>query len=429
MRAPLLLLLLAIPAAAQEAVAIVGGRVITNAGAPIEGGTVLMAGGRVTAVTRAPPPPGHRIVDATAKWVTPGIFPAMTQLGLVEVNAVEPANDTEAGRAPASAALDAAVAFNPTDSAIPIARLEGVTAAASAPTASRTLFVGQGMVVSLAEGVTRPLKPRAFQYVVLGERGAATAGGSRSAAWVELVNALEEASRVRSGLLPILRDQHRDLRVTREDAEALVPVVTGEVPLFVRVDRASDIRQVLTLKARYPAIRLVVVSGREAWLVARELAAAGVGVVTTGMDNLPDDFEALAATMENVGHLVAAGVTVGLGTPNLDPSFQPRLLPQYAGNLVAEGRLPGRVGLSWEQAFATITSGPAALLGLADMGRIAPGARADVVVWDGDPLELASAPTTIFIGGVEQPMESRQTELARRYRPGAPGDLPPAYRR
>jgi imidazolonepropionase-like amidohydrolase len=430
MRALLAILLLTAAPAATENIAIVGGRVVTNSGAPVEGGTVLISGGKVAGIVSGPAPQGYRTIDASGKWVTPGLIPAISQLGLVEVNAVDEANDTVARKSPASAALDLSRAYNPADTSIAITRIEGATAAVSAGLPGEALFAGQGMIISLKEGATQPLRPRAFHYVSLGEAGADNAGGSRPAAWNELLNALEEARRVQTGILPAMRDQHKDLRVTRDDAEALVPVITGEVPLLVRVDRASDIRQVLTLKARYPAIRLVLVSAREGWMVARELAAADVAVITSGMDNLPAEFEAVAATMSNVGRLVAAGVTVALGTPNLDGSFQPRLLPQYAGNMVAQGRLPGGVGLSWDQAFATITKAPADIFRRADMGRIATGARADLVVWDGDPLELSSAPVAVLIDGVEQPMTSRQTELARRYFPKAPETgLPKAYSR
>ena len=87
----------------------------------------------------------------------------------------------------------------------------------------------------------------------------------------------------------------------------------GAQPLLVRVDRASDIRQVLKLPQMYPGIRLVLVSANEGWLVANEIARAGVPVITLGMNNRPDSFEALGATMSNVGRLAAAGVKVALG--------------------------------------------------------------------------------------------------------------------
>jgi imidazolonepropionase-like amidohydrolase len=180
----------------------------------------------------------------------------------------------------------------------------------------------------------------------------------------------------------------------------------------------------------YPGIRLVLVSANEGWLVADEIARAGVPVITLGMVNRPDNFEYLGATMSNVGRLVASGVKVALGTPDLDASFQPRNLPHYAGNLVAQARLPGGVGLTWDQAFASITRAPAEIFGLPRHGVLGQGAPADVVVWSGDPLELASAPEQLFIRGVPQSMESRQTKLARRYLPGQDRtQLPDSYRR
>ncbi len=427
-----LALLLAGPAVAQERVAISGGRVVTNAGAPLDGGTVLLSGGRVEAVlpAGAAVPAGYRALDARGKWVTPGIIAGMSQLGAAEVHAVDETNETVARSAPASAALALEVGLDPDETAIAITRIEGVTAAITAPFPGRTIFAGQGAIISLGDGVRQPIRARAFQHVAYGEMGSRIAGGTRPAAWAEIVNALDEAQRLRNGLVSPMRDQHRDLRVTRDDAEALVPVLAGAQPLLVRVNKAADIRQVLRLRTLYPGIRLVLVEAAEGWMVADEIARARVPVITLGMDNLPGRFETVGATMSNVGRMVAAGVTVALGTPDLDVSFQPRLLPQYAGNMVAQARLPGGVGLSWDQAFAAISRAPAEIFGLVDMGRLAPGARADLVIWSGDPLELSSAPEAVFIGGISQPMESRQTKLARRYLPGQPETgLPKAWTR
>jgi imidazolonepropionase-like amidohydrolase len=423
------LLLAAAPLAAQERIAITGGKVVTNNGAPIEGGTVLMNDGVVVGVQAGVAvPAGFRQVDATGKWVTPGIIAGISQIGSAEVAGDDSANDLAARTGPATAALMLEAALNPNETSIPIARADGVTMAIVGPGPGRTVFAGQGYVLSLAEGTRQPMRPRAFQYVAYGERGAALAGGSRAAAWSELTNALEEA---RTRQRPHGdRDQSRDLRLSPDDAEALSLVLRGAQPLFVRADRESDIRQLLKLPTMYPGLRLVLVSANEGWLLADEIARAGVPVVTLGMNNRPDSFEAIGATMSNVGRLVAAGVTVALGTPDLDASFQPKNLPHYAGNLVAQGRVPGAVGLSWDQAFAAISAAPAKIMGLSTHGVLKPGAAADVVVWSGDPLELASAPEAVFIRGVPQKLESRHSDLARRYMPGRDRtQLPDAYRR
>ena len=426
-----LLLAASTQAIAQERIAIVGGKVVTNVGAPVEGGVVLLNDGVVVGVGPAGTavPANFRVIDASGKWVTPGVVAGLSQFGAAEVSGVSSSNDLSARQSPASAALMLDGAFNPNETSIPVGRAEGVTAAIVGPSPGRSLFAGQGYLLSLAEGTTQPLQPRAFQYVVYGETGANLSGGSRPAAWIELNNALEEARRVQRGAAPN-RDQSRDLRLTHEDAEALTLVLRSAQPLLVRVDRASDIRQILKLPQMYPGLRLVLVSANEGWLVADEIARAGVPVITLGMNNRPDSFEALGATMSNVGRLVAAGVKVALGVPDLDASFQPRNLPHYAGNMVAQARLPGGAGLSWDQAFAAITRTPAEIFGLSGMGVLKAGATADVVVWSGDPLELATHPEQVLIRGVPQSLESRQTQLARRYSPGRDRtQMPEAYNR
>jgi imidazolonepropionase-like amidohydrolase len=127
--------------------------------------------------------------------------------------------------------------------------------------------------------------------------------------------------------------------------------------------------------------------------------------------------------------LQAAGVTVGLGVFGGDSGAQARNLPYFAGNAVAQASVPGGVGLTRGEALATITRNPARIFGLADLGTLEVGKRGDVVVWDGDPLELTSAPTAVLIDGVAQPMTSRQTMLRDRYRTLTRGALPLQYPR
>ncbi len=107
---------------------------------------------------------------------------------------------------------------------------------------------------------------------------------------------------------------------------------------------------------------------------------------------------------------------------------QPRYAPQFAGNLVGLSRVPGATGLSWGQALAAITSIPADILGeSAAFGSLKPGLAADVVIWDGDPLEVSSIPVTIYISGRPQPLVNHQSRLRERYRHSSEGALPKAY--
>ena len=407
-------------------VAITGGHVATGLADPVDA-TVLIRDGRIVAVGNIAVPAGATVIDATGKWVTPGIIAALSQVGLSEVDEGTPSNDTAARRAPFSAGLDAAAGLNPAGSPVAVTRSAGVTRAAVALSPTRTIFGGQGALITLAAGPDLLTRGRAFQVVELGESGARIAGGSRPAAFAALEEGLAEARDLAANRGRYRALEPREALLTRFDAEALVPVVEGRMPLVVHVERASDILNVLRLRGRYPALKLILTGADEGWLVARELAAAHVPVITGTLDDRPEQFEALAATRSNIGRMTAAGVTVAIGSFGDGTGNQTRNLPQFAGNAVAQGRVPGGTGLGWTQALAAITSVPARIWGMADTGSLGAGKRADVVIWDGDPLELASAPTTVMIDGVVQPLGNRQTELRDRYLQLPHDTLPLAY--
>jgi len=138
----------------------------------------------------------------------------------------------------------------------------------------------------------------------------------------------------------------------------------------------------------------------------------------------------LGATQSNIGRMKDAGVKVAIGMINDRDSHQLRYTTQYAGNLVSLEKLPNASGLTWDEAFAAISSVPADIMGVGEThGSLKAGKAADVVVWDGDPLELSSAATTVIIDGVEQPTGNRQQRLRDRYARPTEGDLPKAYDR
>ncbi len=410
-----------------ETIAITGGTVAIGDGSqPIKGGTVVIANGRVVAAgAGVAVPAGARVVDATGKWVSPGIIAGVSTLGLMEGYGMSETNDLSADKSPFSAALDMSTAINPTGQRIGVERAAGITRAFVIPSAGNTMFGGQGAVIDLGADMDPVTRPRAFQYVELGEDGMGPAGGSRPAAYALLKVALGAASNPASADFA-----SKDALITRQDAEALAPVVRGTQPLLVHVERAADIRSVLALKKQYPAIRLVLVGATEGWMVADQIAAAGVPVIAAALLDLPEKFESIAATQSNVGRLAKAGVTVAISNADISEGPYESYLAQYAGNLVALTKIQGAQGLDWGAAFATITSKPAAAIGMdGELGSLRPGRRADVVVWDGDPLELSSAPTAIFIDGVAQPTTSRQTRLRDRYLDPVEKGLPKAYER
>ena len=438
----------AAPALAQDMAITNATLVIGDGSAPIPGGAVVVRAGKVVAAgVGIAVPAGVRAIDAGGKWVTPGLVVAVTDLGLVDVEAVEESNDAQGKGSPFNAALDIAPAINPDNLPIRVSRAGGVTRSAVAPGSSGSIFAGQGAIIDLGADPSAVTRARAFQYVELGEDGARAAGGSRVAAHALFRNALREAGQVsaRTPLTGIARAaptpqgddipvdprqnatrtaRDSDVLLTRFDAAALVPVVNGTQPLYVHVERAADIRAVLALKREFPKLKLVLVGCAEGWLAARDIAAAGVPVLATPLTDLPNQFEQLAATQSNVGRMAAAGVKVALG----DFGDQPRYAPQYAGNLVALAKMPGASGLTWGQAFAAISSVPAEIIGMGGrFGSLKPGLAGDVVVWDGDPLEGSSGVLQVWIDGVAQPLSNHQTRLKERYLNPTEGALPKAF--
>jgi imidazolonepropionase-like amidohydrolase len=449
----------AAPAAAQT-FAITGGTVALGDGSqPIPNGMVIVRDGRIVAAgdVRMKLPPGTQVIDATGKWVTPGIVGGFTRLGLAEVDlSADGSDDSTAKDSPFSAALDTSTSLNPLSEPISVNRADGVTRALVVPNAGKNIFAGQGAVIDTGADMDPITRPRVFQFVELGETGKDKAGGSRAAAHVLFRNALREAaelSRYAQPLQVVRREQptaieqpvvrnpnesriygpgaHRseDVLLTRFDAAALVPVLQGRQYLLVHVERASDILQILELKREFPSLKIVLVGASEGWTVADKIARAGVPVIASAVNDLPAAFEQLAATQSNVGRMRAAGVKVSIGTIDDTDTRNIFWERQYAGNLVALQRVPGATGVSWGDALAMITSKPAEAIGMGgEIGSLAPRRRADVVIWSGDPLEGSSAAEQVFIDGVRQPLSTHQTRLLQRYRYLPRRDLPEAYR-
>jgi imidazolonepropionase-like amidohydrolase len=414
------------PIAAQT-VAITGGKVIVGDGsAPIEGGTVLIRNDRVVAAgSNVTIPADAQRIDATGKWVTPGIFAGFSRVGLVEVGAVRQTNDINAGDSVFSAALDVQYAINPFASPIAVNRAAGVTRAVVSPSTGSSIFGGYGAVIDLGQDENPITRARAFQFVELGETGHRRAGGSRAAAHIHFRALLNEARTYARN--PAAFDS--DL-LKASDAKALLPVINGQTKLLVHVESANDILKVLELRKDFPALKMVLVGVNEGWRVADHIAASGVPVLASALSDLPYGFEDLGATQSNIGRMKDAGVKVAIGMINDRDAHQLRYSVQYAGNLVALNKVPRATGLTWDEAFAAISSGPAEIMGMgAQLGSLKAGRKADVVIWTGDPLELSTQVEKVMIDGVVQTLSNRQQRLRDRYRNPTPGALPKAYDR
>lgn len=410
--------LAASPFALAQPVAIYGEKVWTGTSqGTISDGVVVIDNGRIVAVGPASTRVPAGAAEVRAQWVTPGLISAFSRTGLSEVSGVDDTNDAGAGSSPFSAALNAADGFNPDATSIPVTRLDGFTRIAVAPQAETKLFGGQGFLADTSGLTGSVFRERAFAYVVLGERGAALSGGSRPAAWAALRGAFDDVRFFGARYM-----SHNEGNVlTRMDALALMPAVKGEQLILFQASRTSDLNAIMDFKEQNLSLRVAIVGADEGWRVARRLAALEIPVIIDAVSNLPSSFSQLASTTENAKRLAEAGVTVAI--VNLDDdSHLARLATQVAGNAVANG-------MDFDEAMRALTSAPAEIFGMTGLGVLAPGARADVVAWDGDPLEVTSAPSAVYIDGESQPMESRQTKLRDRYRTIDESQRPMAFNR
>ncbi len=395
---------IALGAAAQD-VAIVNAKVWTGTDAgTLENATVYISNGEIAGLgVNFAPPSGTEIINADGNWVTPGIFAPFTRTGIVEVGAEDSTNDTSAANSEFSVALRAADGFNPAATPVAITRIEGVTRIAVAPSNGGSLIAGQGFLADTSGDADSVTDPRAFVFIDLGETGAGLAGGSRPAAWAALRGAFADAR----GYPARFMAHNEGDTLTRADAQAFGRAVRGQQLILIAAHRASDLRMIMALKQDNPSLNLAVVGADEGWMVADELVAADIPVIIDPFQNLPASFAQLGATSKNAERLIAAGVETAFAHLG-DNSHQARLVLQSAGNAAANG-------VSFDDAMAAMTTVPAAIFGVDNYGTVARGNIADLVIWDGDPLETSSAPTAIYIDGTQQSLESRQTKLRDRY--------------
>lgn len=412
-------------AASAQTVVIQDARIHTVAGNNnsriIEDGDIVVRDGRIVSVGRGlSAPEGATVINASGRIVTPGIIAPWSQLGLVEIGLDREANDASTRDGfELSAALDAVDAFNTASTLIPINRSGGVTRALAAPTPGDKMFGGQAALVDLSGEPDSVMQARAAQSVVIGYGGARRNGDSRLAAYAVLRETLDEARAYRANSREYLR-RNIDDRFEVADLKALGPVVDGDQLLIVSVDSAVEIRNVIRLKNEYD-LNIAILGGTEAWKVGSALAAADIPVILNPMANLPSQFEDIGATLENAARLHRARVKIAFyGPPS--GSHNLRFLTQLAGNAVS-------YGLPYAEGIAALTRNPAELLGVGDdLGSIEVGKIADLVIWDGDPLEVTSRPVGVLINGKVMAMANRQTILRDRYKSLERGDLPFAYR-
>jgi imidazolonepropionase-like amidohydrolase len=427
------------PAIAQaDTVAIVGGTVYPVSGPRIPGGTVVISDGKITAVgAHVPVPKGARTIDARGKIVTPGFIDAATQLGIVEVGGERSTNNASA-HGPIAAAFQPWYGFFSESAYIQSTRDEGVTTVGIVPAGG--LIGGQVGMLDLDNGTAADMFRRGPVAITAGLRGNRYDGfddetaGAPNTAGNEIDNAPNSRGEAFGRLHALFEDVRyyaahratynsgasRTLATSRDDLEALVPVVQGKLPILLDVDRVDDIDWALRF-AKAEGIRLIIGGGAEAWKIAPRIAAAHVAVLSGAMNNLPESFDTLHQRHENLAILRKAGVEVVIigneGGGGDEESFNARNIRYEGGNAVASG-------LSHDDALRALTLAPADVFGMADkIGSLAPGKDANIVVWSGDPFEFTTKAEHVFVRGHDLAGPSRQDLLIQRYR-----TLPPNVR-
>jgi imidazolonepropionase-like amidohydrolase len=382
----------------------------------IERGTVLIRGGRIEAVgADVRVPAGASVVDAAGAHVYPGFINARTTLGLSEpgprgfddVNEMLDLNPQ----------LRTHVAYHAASDAIPVARANGVTTVAIAPGGG--LLGGQVGVMNLdgwtwEEATVKPNVGITFNFPSLGGGGGRGGfGGGRGGQQPD--RTFEDIKRERDRRLDdIMRlfDQARAYakagadRKTDWTLESLVPVVERRLPLIVNAAREQDIKDAVAFAER-AKVNIVISGGAEAGLVAPLLKDKGVPVILGNTLTLPSREDMFhAASYQLAGELAQAGVKVAFSTGD---NANVRLLPYNAAMSVAWG-------MSREDALKALTINAAEILGVADrIGSIEAGKDANLFVVKGDPLEIRTEVTHVFIGGTDVPLANKHQALYEKY--------------
>jgi imidazolonepropionase-like amidohydrolase len=400
-----------------QTIAITGGRVHPVSGPVIENGTVLIRNGRIAAVgANVTVPADATRIDATGKWVTPGIVNVATTLGVVEIGAVQETVDTPArGRGDAiTASHKVWEGFNANSPLIQVTRNDGITTVGVIP--NNALVGGQAALLDLSDGALSEMLLQAPVAMIadIGSKGDQV-GGTRAEVLQRLRDLLADTREYVRRRADYERNATREFAARRGDLEAMIPVLQGRLPLVINANRSSEIESALDLASEF-SLRVIISGGAEAWMVADKLAAAKVPVIVGALNNIPLSFAMLGARQENAGILQQAGARV-LINGGAD-GFNARNVRFEAGVAVA-------FGMPWADALRAVTLTPAETFGVADrVGSLQVGREANVVVWSGDPFEPMTHAEKVYVRGVDVKRPSRQDELMMRYK-----TLPPNYKR
>jgi len=405
-----------------KVVAITGGKLLTVSHGTIDNGVLVLADGKISAVGEAGKvkiPDGAQIVDAKGMTVYPGLIDPETNFGLTEISADQMSNDLVERSDEIMPHMHVYDAFHSETELIPVARLNGITNAVVAP-ANDDSIAGQDIFIQLygrdrdemilGRDVALAMNYGADQR----RRGGRGAGNSSFPS-------------TRMGLITQLRQSLLDAQdyVAKRDADvkkgekpkrdlkmdALIPYLKGERPVVIGVYKGYDVEVIMGLAQEFH-LKVILNHVTAAQDVLDKIAAYHVPVIVGSIYDTPQAGERYDAVYTLPAELAKRGVKIAVSSADADgpvSSHSSRNLPYAAGFAVA-------YGLPYDEALKAITLNVADMFGFSDkLGSLDVGKTANVVIANGDPLDVRTDVKQVYIQGVPVPMVTRQTRLRDEY--------------
>jgi len=403
--------------ALSQTTVIKGGEIHTGLNEDPFVGDILIEGDTILEVSKISLE-GDVIVDAVNKIITPGVIAPDTQIGILEIGALSETRDGNSNMY--SMGFSVYDAINPNSTLIPWNRSNGVTSAITLPDFNWDPLSGMASYF-LLDG---SLRVNGIADIALTGEIGALSSGSRAESLILLKDLLEFASTLNekdiSSSMQISEAMEgfevaELMELQPRDVIALYNLLNNNLPLIIKVNRASDILKLIDIKKLY-GLNLILMSAQEAELVRDEIAENNISVVINPFDNIPDSFDELASNIRIAASLEEVGVKVMFSESR---THNYHLIRQGAGNAVANG-------MSYTGAIMALTSNVAKSFNIANRGILQKGMKADLVIWEDDPLEPSTFPEKVFINGNDMDLTTRSSRLTERYIDKR--DLPNTYK-
>jgi imidazolonepropionase-like amidohydrolase len=401
----------------SQTTVIKGGEIHTGLNQESFIGDILIEGDTILEVS-SNPLKGDIVVDATNKVITPGVIAPDTQIGILEIGAISETRDGDSEMY--SMGFSVYDAINPNSTLIPWNRSNGVTSAITLPDFNWDPLSGMASFL-LLDG---SLRVNGMADVALTGEIGAVSSGSRAESLILLRDLLEFASvldekdmaspkKISEAIEDFEIAELMDLQP--RDVIALYNLLNNNLPLIIKTNRASDILKLIDIKNLYE-LNLILMSAQEAELVKGDIAKNNIPVIVNPFDNIPDSFDELASNIRIAASLEEAGIKVMFSESR---THNYHLIRQGAGNAVANG-------MSYTGAIMALTSNVAKSFNIPDRGLLQNGMKADIVIWEDDPLEPSTFPVKVFINGNDMDLTTRSSRLTERYIDKR--DLPNTYK-